>query len=286
MPAGRGLGDTPTRWQDVVSGDREGRHVGKRVEAAQYFGEEWCARARELTAGILPRRSGIDARLQYEVRSENCCWRWFQLIEDGQLRDWAVGEVADPELEIRWDLGAALAIWRQEVDGTEALARTTIATDTAGGIYAGAPPPANLGPQPSLADLPQVKGATVGVQFHLWSGPFGDVRYFISVVDGQLVGQDFGILAQPDAVIELPYRDYMRYEHGDITVLELVSMGRLEAAEGPLVTYAGLIESPEFEQAMRGCSPPGIALGALGEVAATPGYRAAMTELALTAEEP
>jgi hypothetical protein len=256
------------------------------VEATHYFSEGWCARARELTTGILPRRPGINARIQYEVRSEERVWRWFQLLEDGQVRNWAVGELSDPELVIRWDLATALAVLRQEVDGTEALARTTIATDADGDDYLGAPPPANLGSQPSLADLPQVKGATVGVQFHLWSGPFGDVIYFISVLDGQMVGQDFGILRQPDAVIELPYRDYMRYEHGDITVLELVSMGRLEAAEGPLVTYAGLIESPEFEKAMRRCSPPGVALGALGEVAATPGYRAAMTELASTAEEP
>jgi hypothetical protein len=252
----------------------------------QFFTEAWCARARDLTAGTLPRRSGIDARIQYDVRSEDRCWRWFQLIEEGQLRDWALGEVPDPELEIRWDLATALAILRQEVDGTAALARTTIATETPGGVYVGAPPPANLGAQPSLAELPRMEGATVGVQIHLWSGPFGDVMYFISIVDGQMVGQDFGILSQPDLVIELPYRDYMRYEHGDITVLELVSMGRLEAAEGPLVTYAGLIESRAFEQAMRRCSAPGIALGSLGEVAATPGYRAAMTELALTADEP
>jgi hypothetical protein len=239
-----------------------------------------------LTAGILPRRSGIDARLQYEVRSEERSWRWFQLIEEGQLRDWAVGEVSDPELEIRWDLATALEILRQEVDGTQALARSTIATETAADLYVGPAPPANLGWQPSLAELPHVKGATVGVQFHLWSGPFGDVMYFISVVDGQLASQDFGVLRQPDAVIELPYREFMRYEHGDITVLELVSMGRLEAAEGPLVTYAGLIESPEFQQAMMRCSAPGIALGSLGEVAATPGYRAAMIDLASTAEEP
>jgi hypothetical protein len=283
----RRLGDTSA----VTAKESPGRvperaRAGGGGDAAQYFSEAWCARARELTAGILPRRSGIDARLQYEVRSEERCWRWFQLIEDGRLRDWALGDLSDPELEIRWDLATALAILRQEVDGTEALARTTIATETVGDVYVGAPPPANLGAQPSLAELPRVMGATVGVQIHLWSGPFGDVMYFVSIVDGQMVGQDFGILRQPDLVFEFPYRDYMRYEHGDITVLELVSMGRLQAAEGPLVTYAGLVEDPKFEQAMRRCSAPGIALGSLGEVGATPGYRAAMTTLASTAEEP
>jgi hypothetical protein len=261
-------------------GHRGGSATTEAAAGATYLTDAWFAWARERTAGTLPPRPGIDARLQYDVRSADRRWRWFQVIEDGQLRDWALGELPDAEVEIRWDLETALAVLRQEIGGSEALAATTIAAPAAGGVYVGPPPPANLGFQRSLAALPHFPGATVAIQVHLWSGPFGEVAYFVSFVDGQLQAQGFGVLPQPDIVVELPYLEYMRYERGDITVLELIAMGRLEAAEGPLVTYAGLLESPPFEEAMRACGPSGVALGSLGEVATTPAYRVALAEIA------
>ena len=84
---------------------------------AEFLSDEWFERARVLTASeaSLP---GVGFRIQFDAEGR----RWHQVAEDGAITEWAAGDVADPDIEVRIGLDAARRYYRGEADGTETLA--------------------------------------------------------------------------------------------------------------------------------------------------------------------
>src|SRR5438105_1514966 len=108
--------------------------------AAAFPDEDWCARARAATAGLLEVSEGLNGRIQYHGRSAAGDRRWLQVIVDGQIERWEPGDVADPDVTIHWALEDAREILSRRLAGTKAMTVTRISTTMANGPYDGPPP--------------------------------------------------------------------------------------------------------------------------------------------------
>src|SRR5829696_1487682 len=93
------------------------------------------ARARQLVEGSLPERPGASCRLQFDAGA-----RWLLVVQDGRVTAWEPGDLADAEAEVRWAPEDAAAVLRGDLEGDEAMGRTTVAERWPGGDHVGPPP--------------------------------------------------------------------------------------------------------------------------------------------------
>ncbi|MDQ6696544.1 MAG: hypothetical protein M3Z46_03700 [Actinomycetota bacterium] len=240
--------------------------------------QAWCEQGRLLTAD-LPPMPGLGWRVQFDVADESGQHeRWYQVVEDGRVVAWQQGDVDSPDLELRWSRADAAAVFRQELDGTEALAAARVLVP---GGSEGVAPPLDMRDTAEMALLPEVPGATVVTQFEFSGGPFGHISFWESFEDGRCTELDFGRHAEPDVTIAISFQRMVHVRTGAMTILEaLENGGRVDGALGPIMLTAGLEESPELRAVERACGPAGAVLAKVGEVAATPAYAEAMTSLA------
>jgi hypothetical protein len=170
-------------------------------------------------------------------------------------------------------------VFSGRLDGTQAMAVTTILAAEGNHTYRGPPPPIDLTMRPELADLPTRRGASLVVQPRLRAGPFGDVDFVQVFVDGRLNTMRLGTLPDPDVCYTISYRDQALVRQGSMTVLEALESGSVSGSIGSLSLFAGLLESDAFQRAQRATQhSAGLALAVLGEINATPGYREAVGE--------
>ncbi len=240
--------------------------------------EPWCEQARHLTA-TLPPSPGLSWRLQFDAVDERGQHdRWYQVVEDGQVVAWQRGDVAAPDLELRWARADAAAVFRQELSGTEALAAAQVLEP---GGREGVAPPLDMRDTAEMDLLPEVPGATLVTQFEFSQGPFGHVSFWLSFEDGRCAGLDFGRTEEPDVTISISFQRMVRVRTGTMTILEALERGgRVDGALGPIMLMAGLEESPELRAVELACGPAGAVLARLGEVAASGPYTEAMAALA------
>jgi putative sterol carrier protein len=251
-----------------------------------FLSEEWFACARERLSDALPERPGVSARIVYEATGPSRVPLWSQVVVDGLVEHWGRGPVDDPDVTVRWDVADALGVLRSTMDGTEALDRATVVTERDGTRYAGPPPPMDMTAVPELAALPRVPGASLAVQYELRAGPFGPASFYLVFEDGRVASADLDRLPSPDVTVELPYRTFMEVRAGSLGVVEALARGRIAGDETSIILLGGLLETEPYQRVQRSCRGGGLALGALGEVAAAGAYRAAMTELAAETGDP
>lgn len=248
------------------------------TQQVQLASPPWFEQARRLTAD-LPARPGIGWRLQFDAADpDGGHQRWHQVVEDGRVVAWDSGDVDAPELELRWSQADARAVFRQELDGTGALAAARVVTP---GGDEGAAPPLDMTETSEMGSLPEVPGATLVIQFEFSHGPFGAVSYWLSFEDGRFAGADFGRAEEADVTVGITWQKMVGVRRGQITILEALEHGgRIDGALGPIMLLAGLEESPELHAVELACGPAGEVLARVGEVAATPEHTAAMAALA------
>ena len=256
------------------------------AETRPFLSDGWFAAARSLTLDLTPEqpRPGIDCRVQYDIAGGSGGCRFFQVVEAGVLRRWERGEVADRQVEIRWDWEHARRVLRRQVDGTGALAATVIAAPDG---YVGPPSPADLGEHPELAQLPQIPDATLTVQYEYPRGPFGHVSHVIVFVDGRVQGMQLGQVLERDVMVRVSFLAMAKVRSGEFSIYQALEHGgKVDGQLGPLALLAGISESPEFHRAELACSDAALALGSLGEALADPTYQTALDHLAaVTADE-
>ncbi len=245
------------------------------THAIRFLSPEWFAQARSLAKDVSISQ-GEPCRLQFQA-SET---RWFMKLADGCIRDWDLGSVDEPDVELHWQPDDAWRVLARELRGDAALEATTVVAAVAGGTYVGPPAPLNLGGRDELASLPVVPGATVGVQYRYRNGPFGDVNHVLRFDDGRLTDERLGTLEGADAVVEVTYRAMALVRAGELSILEALEDGSVTGELGPLAALAGILESPEFRAAEQATGRHALALAALGEVDADPVFAAAMERLA------
>lgn len=235
--------------------------------------EAWFEAARGLVAE-LPERPGISCSVQFEADG----LRWHQVVVDGRVTAWDVGDVTDPDLVVRLPLEVAEAAHRPGADGGAVLGRCTLVGPD--GAEA-PPPPLDLIDHPDLASLPEVPGADLVVQFHLANGPFGPVDVWQATVDGRLAEVALATRDDQDVEIWVTFWGMAALRSGERKLLDLIVDGaRVTGDEGPLMLFAGLEEGPELQAVKRSCSRSAVVLANLGEVRADPAFQAALATLA------
>lgn len=240
--------------------------------------DEAFSRARELVDGALPERPGSSCRLRFDAGVAS----WHLVVEDGRVVAWEPGErdaLPDAEAEVRWRPDDARAILAGELEGEEAYARTTIAERGPSGEYVGPPPPMDLGERPELSAMPTLPGATVLTSYRFRSGPFGDVDYYIRLVDGRVAEMALGVPPEHDVRVVVTYRAMARVRNGSIMIIEALEDGSIDGKIGPMALLAGVSEGPEFHGAEEQGGPAGLALATLGELREVAAFREACAAL-------
>jgi hypothetical protein len=245
-----------------------------------FLSDAWFREARDVTRS-LPRLRGLHGRLQFDAASGDQHRRWVQVIEDGRVTQWDVGELPDPDVEVRWrSYEDARGVFFGDINGSDALRLVTVVARHPEGLYEGPAPPLDQYERPELAEAPRIPEATFIAQFDATNTPVGPVSIWASFVDGRVADSGFGPAARPDVVVAGPYRDALRVRAGEITLSEGLRSTKITGGEPVVVMLAGIYESSAYQRAMRACGNVGRALGDLGEVVATDAYQRAMAALA------
>jgi hypothetical protein len=241
---------------------------GARIAGTEFLSDAWFdAFGRALAGTELP--SGGSARLGFEADGT----AWHVELDGGRVGSWARGAIAASDCTLRWPRDVAAQIWSGELVGNDAhRATTVVAPLPAGGGYVGVPFPMDLRSRPEMAALPHVPGASLRAQYHLRGGPFGDIDWKVSFVDGQMVADELGVHEEADVAADVSYRTFAHVVAGDQMLLETLNDGRVQGSIGALALTAGLMESPEYEAAERATGRYAIALANLGELFAAVVY--------------
>jgi hypothetical protein len=232
----------------------------------------WFVRARELVAD-LPVRPGLGCRAQFRTEGAS----WHLVIDEGQVTSWDLGEIDDPTIILRMPRDAALEAHQPDSDGTAVLAACAVVepdgTETL-------PSPLDVLLVRGFDDLAEIPGADLTIQFHISDGPFGAVDCWWRFESGRSVASELSTARDPDVEIWVSFSAFQRVRAGELTLLDALSEGaRVVGEEGPLMLYAGLQESPEFQAAVRACGPSGFVFRVIGTVRADPVFRSALVEL-------
>jgi len=226
----------------------------------------------------------LDQRASCRLNFTADAARWHLCIESGRVTSFGSGEVEDADAELQWSLADARAIVGRVVRGDEALQRTVVVSPLRDGRYVGVPAQLNLRSRPELGEMQVVPGATVKIQYHYRRGPFGDVDYWMSFLDGQCVGESLGEVDDSMVTIDVTYRAMALTRAGKITILEALVGGNIEGPEGALALVAGIREDPHYHAAELATGPHAIALAALGDLDADDRYAKLMADVAATTD--
>jgi hypothetical protein len=237
----------------------------------RFLSDEWFAEAGAALGGVRAPQ-GAACRVQFVAGDEP----WHLVAAERAPVELSPGALDAPDVELRWDRADALAVWRRERRGDEALATAVVRTSD----YTGPPSPGDLASRPELDDLPPLPGASVVTQYHFSGGPFGTVAHVLVFEEGRLVRDQWGVVPDPDVVVRVPYEEIAYVRSGRHTILDAIEGGSLEGEIGPLALLAGILEHPAFEAAERATDDHGFVLAALGKLDADPAYTEAMERLA------
>jgi len=242
-----------------------------------FLAEAWFGAAREL-ADALPAQPGPSFTLAFRTGQP-----WVLEVVDGGVGRIEPGE-APGAVVLDSGIGHASAVWRGELDGTAALAGFTCVEPDG---RSGPPPPLNLRQAPSLSDLPRVPGATLTVQYRYRDGPFGPVDFVLRFEDGRVADASFGRAEGPDVRVEVPYGAIAAVRCGEQTLYAALEDGKVHGHLGPLMTVAGLCESPAFRAAeLETCGSAAAVLATFGLVTATPAWQEMLAALAAVTAPP
>jgi SCP-2 sterol transfer family len=88
---------------------------------AKWLSPEWFDESRALAADQ-PDRPGASARMQYEIiGGPNGEVKYYWVLEDGHLRESALGVLADAEVTLTTEWSDAVAIQKAELDANAAF---------------------------------------------------------------------------------------------------------------------------------------------------------------------
>jgi alkyl sulfatase BDS1-like metallo-beta-lactamase superfamily hydrolase len=88
---------------------------------AKYLSQEWMDETREMAAGQ-PDRPGASARMQYVVTGgPNGDIKYYWVLEDGKLRDSALGEAEDADFTMTLTYDDSVKVQNGELDANAAF---------------------------------------------------------------------------------------------------------------------------------------------------------------------
>jgi len=240
-----------------------------------FLSSEWFAAAFQAAVPVV-----LDRTVMCRLDGITGPVRWHLVVERGRVISLDLGELETPDVTLHWGIADAWRIARGELDGNEALLRTTATAELDDGTYVGTPAPMDLLCRPELALVTRRPDATMVVHHRLTAALFGDLDYVVDIVDGQLVGERLSPPeTKPDVFIEISYRKLGLVRTGQCTILEAIEGGKIDGDVGALAALAAIYESPEVEAAFRATGSQSLALATLGELGAVPGFQERFAEL-------
>ncbi len=245
---------------------------------ASTFSSEWFDQARGLIAGVAL-SADASCRIQFDADGT----RLGLIVEAGRVTRFALGDIADAELEMRLAGDDAERVFRRELVGDEAMRATTVIAQLADGVYTGLPAPGDLLGRPEFAGLPEIAEASLVVAYTFRRGPFGVVHHWFRFENGRPVEDGFGEPESANVRIEVEYRAIPLLRSGEKTILDVLEGGSIDGALGPMTMLAGLLEAPEFRAADLASGRQSFALATLGELWADEAWIAALDGLAAEA---
>jgi len=100
------------------------------------------------------------------------------------------------------------------------------------------------------ADQPERPGASARLQYVVTGGPEGDIAYYWVVVDGHLVENELGSLADPDVTLHESYEDAMAMQKGELDANAAFMQGKIKVSGdvNQLMALLPITMSPEFAE--------------------------------------
>jgi hypothetical protein len=245
----------------------------------EFLSDEWFDRAAACT-GEVTLSPSLAATLRYHSTSGGETRSWTQIVADGKVA-WSTRPCDRVDVEICWSAEDAFAILSGRRADNRAIAAMTIAELRPDGAYVGPPPPFDLAARPELDDMPLVPGADIDVALEYRTAPFGVIDFRMCFRSGRLAELSPQLLERPDAALALEFRNVMRWQRGELGLLQMLESGEVVGSEGALGLLGGIVESEEYERALRASSAGSapLALATLGELTHQPEYAAAMRAL-------
>jgi len=186
------------------------------------------------TGGILPDEIRIAFRTPAGDDHE-------LVIADGRLVAWDLGTESD--VVVVQDIDLQLATTTRVGIGNRVLEGTRVLIDD----ELHRPPPLDDVFFGGFTDLPQAVGATLLAQIEVIGGPFGTATYWQRWVDGRRVGTGLGTCdEQPDIYARRLFYLMIEERAGRLDLLDSLEGGEVRGAWPLLMTFAGLLASPEY----------------------------------------
>ena len=97
---------------------------------------------------------------------------------------------------------------------------------------------------------PERPGASARLQYVITGGPDGDVRYYWIVLDGKLLENKLGTLADAEVTLSETYEDARAMQKGELEATAAFMQGKIKV-DGDVAKLMALLPitmSPEFQQ--------------------------------------
>ena len=93
-------------------------------------------------------------------------------------------------------------------------------------------------------------GVSARLQYVVTGGPGGDVEYYWVIVDGQLVENKLGALADSEVTLTESYEDAKRMQQGELDANAAFMQGKVKVGGdvGKLMSLLPITMSPEFAE--------------------------------------
>ena len=237
---------------------------------------EWMAGAvARAGGGTFPR---ADLTVEYRCVTPAGQVTHHQAFRGGGLVAWERGPAPGADLVLRQPLDGHLAMLVRSArgDGNDLLRRTVVVDPASGRALP--PPPLDEVVVDWAAGLPAVPTAGPFVVHQvLTHSPFGAVTLWHRVEAARLAGGGVGDPPDGDPVVTVRRRfaDAMAERSGAIDVLDSLERGRIDGDVHLLMLLLGIYDSDECCAGRQALTTPATRhLAALGEVLASPGWRA------------
>jgi hypothetical protein len=239
---------------------------------------EWVERCAKVAVGV--ETGGASLTVQYVVETDRERLEHFQVFDDGRLAVWEPGVASEHAFALVHEPADAVAFVTGGLTGNDALERTWVEEPRAEGA------PRRLRPPPlderdiDWSNLAPVPDATVLQQNTLIRSPFGTVAYYGGFVDGRRGEWSLGRHPAPDTTVEMIYALRLRAQAGLISTTDQLEGGAVTGDWSMLMLLAGIIESPEYLDALAQGSGVRAQLGDFAEIVDSQPYRDAQAEIA------
>jgi hypothetical protein len=239
---------------------------------------EWVERCAKVAVGV--GTGGGSITVQYVATRDGRRLEHFQVFDDGRLVEWEPGVAPNAAFALVQEDADACAFVSGQLTGNDALERTWVEEPQPGAAPRRRRPPPLDEREVDWSNLPLIPGASLVQQNRWLRSPFGTVTYYGRFADGRRAEWTLGVHPKPDTFVEIDFARRMRAMAGIISTTDQIEGGSVTGDWSMLMLLAGIIESPEFLDAVAQGSGVRAEMADYAEIVASPAYIDTQAEIA------